>query len=194
MKKILLLVCVCLMASTSAFAQIIQSESRTTQTFYEKPKVLGYPRYQGEVNIGYQTPAASVLETIHGARFNKYLFVGVGIGAHYIGSVDLKKDIYEINVGEEGRIPLFVNAKGYLPIDDKISPYLNLSMGCDIGVDYGSGFYCDFGLGVKYNKFTFALGLLHHGIKENLYNHYYPVEEDMTFAYNAFYLKVGLCW
>ncbi len=194
MKKLLLLACACLIASTSAFAQIIQSESRTTQTFYEKPKVSLYPYYQGEVNIGYETPATGFLETIHGVRLNKYLFVGAGIGIHYIGELELEyKDIYMIeNVSGEGRFPLFVNLKGYLPLEEKMLPYLNFSMGYDIGVDYGGGFYCDLGLGLKYRNLNLGLGWMHHGFTDEQYYHGYY--EDISVGYNAFYLKIGLCW
>ncbi len=193
MKKILLLACACLVASTSAVAQIIDSEVTTTQTFYvEQPKVSPYPYYQGEVNLGYQTPAASILETIHGARFNKYLFVGAGLGLHYVGEKELVKGADYLDISEDFRVTFFANAKAYYPIDEVIAPFLNLSMGYGVGI-YGGGFYCDFGAGLKYNRVTMGLGLQHHGIND------YPdggpnYNDKINFKYNSFYLKLGFCW
>ncbi len=192
MKKLLLLACACLVASTSAFAQIIQSESRTTQTFYEKP-VSPYPCYQGELNVGYETPSAIFFETIHGARFNKYFFAGVGLGYHHISELYIEKDDFILDDGDEGRVPLFVNLKGYYPVNAKFAPYLNLSMGYGIGVDNDGGFYCDFGAGFNYRYVNFGLGLQHHGTWYPT-DYYGSYDGDFTFAYNAFYLKIGLCW
>ncbi len=203
MKKILLLACACLVASTSAVAQIIDSEVTTTQTFYVEPepkKEVGYPRYQGELNVGYETPMAIFLETIHGVRANKYFFVGAGIGAHVLtDDIDLEKGDNYIDY-EGGFIPLFINLKGYYPVSDKFAPYINLSLGCDFAIDEESpGFYCDFGLGFKYRKFNFGLGLYHHGLNTHyyyaLYDGYYDYRSDKVhFGYDSFYLKIGLCW
>ncbi len=197
MKKVLFLACACLVASTSTVAQttIIQSETTTTQTFYVEPepkKETGYPRYQGELNVGYETPDAALLETIHGVRINKYLFVGAGLALHYVNSVYVENDDFYMDVSEEKRIPLFFNAKAFLPVGKKTDTYFNLSLGGDIGVDYGSGVYCDLGLGLKHRKFNLGLGWMLHGINEEVYDYYYEGME--SFNYNAFYLKIGLCW
>ncbi len=153
-------------------------------------------RYQGDFNLGYETARGFLMETIHGARFNKYLFAGIGLGYHYMD--DIEKTI-EDERGEERvwigknfeRIPLFVNLKGYLPISDSFMPYLNLSLGggFDTKGDENHGFYSDLGVGFKSRLFNFGLGWMRHGEV-----HFERNSDENYMPHDSFYLKVGLTW
>ncbi len=156
-------------------------------------------RYQGEFNLGYETARGFLMETIHGARFNKYLFAGIGLGYHYMDEIE--KTI-EDEGGEErdwierdfGRVPVFVNLKGYLPISDGFMPFLNLSLGGGIDTkDDNNGFYSDLGVGFKSRLFNFGLGWMRHA-KVNFERKNVSYHDDRYMPHDSFYLKVGLTW
>ncbi len=199
MKKIIIFILATFFLTASAHAQIIQSQS---VTYVDKT----YPCYQGEANAAYVvTPVSTVLETIHGVRINKYLFIGGGIGAQWIH--DLSKD--ELDMSVALNLPIFANIKGYYPINDKIAPFLNLSLGGAIVLGYGhghvsetngrlydsfvpnGGFYCDFGAGIKLNKFTIGLGMINNSFNLNYHN---GADRDTPFSKVSFYFKIGLQW
>ncbi len=154
-------------------------------------------RYQGDLNLGYETASGVLLETIHGARFNKYLFAGIGIGYHYIERIEKNMENeggHELTLEREGfeRIPIFVNLKGYLPISDGFTPYLNLSLGGGFDANglSGGGFYGDLGVGFKSRLFNFGLGWMRHAevhFERESWDHQYM-------PHDSFYLKVGLTW
>ena len=194
MKKILLLSFICLVASTNSFAQIIQIHSETKETFYIKPEVQktkSYPRYQGEFNVGYITPSVTgMLETIHGIRVNKYLFAGLGIGFRYSETMTFSSHDYTIDGVDLAYLPIYANIKGYYPITNKIEPFLNLSLGyaADISGQESSGFYCDFGTGIRLWKFAVGLGIIHQSFSVD------GGGETWAWKNTGFYLKLGFQW
>ncbi len=204
MNKILLLACLCLVASTSAFADIIQGESRTTETIYIPPKPkkeVKYPRYQGELNMVLTAPLMLGGETIHGVRVNKYFFAGAGIGVHGLFESEKEIDGIDYNVGTEENAPrfaLFANVKGYLPVNELFSPYLNLSLGYGIGDEYesgnsGSGLLFDFGVGFKCSILNVGLGYMHQGGFEG-YSSRVNRKIVGDLSLNMFYFNIGFCW
>lgn len=122
-------------------------------------------KYQGEVDLGAsittegnQTgrPVAN-FRTIHGARVGDYLFAGLGFGA----------DWYFFDEGSSGDdsevvVPVFVNLKGYYPVNDSFSPFLSLDLGYGFGVTQSisgeGGFVFSPAIGFQYKKFQLQIG------------------------------------
>ncbi len=122
-------------------------------------------KYQGEVDLGasittegYQTgrPVAN-FRSIHGARVGDYLFAGLGFGA----------DWYFFDEGSSGDdsevvVPVFVNLKGYYPVNDSFSPFLSLDLGYGFGVTQSisgeGGFVFSPAIGFQYKKFQLQIG------------------------------------
>lgn len=116
-------------------------------------------KYQGEVDLGYSlgvgTFAADRLNvhTIQGVKIGKYFSTGVGLGIDgYF--------IYE--EGVDIAVPIYLNFKGYLPVTDKVSPYLSLDLGVGIGASEYlkgmTGLYCTPAVGINAGKFKAQLG------------------------------------
>lgn len=112
-----------------------------------------YPYYQGEVAVAFGLGVGNlsknriIAETVHGVRISKRLFVGAGVAANCFYE---KSEFYW---GEAATtiMPLFVNAKGYFPIAEKLSAYISLDLGAaiDIAGDYGkTPFYTSVGPGI----------------------------------------------
>ena len=199
MKRTLLVVCAVLCSVLVASAQ-----------FKPKPFEMKV-KYRGEVSVGgafankmsvdafffnFKLKSAlsrPYLETVHGVMISDYIFAGGGLGLqYYAGKLG---ELYDLVDKKEGKytwgalaIPLFVNLKGFFPINDDWKPFLNLSLGGTIiatsnltcvedythideyyGVKTGTiyenkhrgGFYCDFGAGVEYKRWMFGLGMQH---------------------------------
>lgn len=124
-------------------------------------------KYQGEVDLGYSIGVGTFninranLHTIHGAKINKNFSVGLGIGL----------DLYHNEGDLDFMLPIFVNAKGYLPINEKFSPYASLDLGYGIGVSESfsgvGGFYWSPAIGIKYDKFKFQIGYVSQSLSES---------------------------
>ena len=155
--------------STDKFADLSATKSR--------PKFSGkFPRYQGEIAIGYGVGvgAASdiintnrvVVETVHGARINPYLFVGGGLGVNYFyGLLDDYDGYY--GDGDTATIaPVFANIKGYYPFSKKTAIALSLDLGAAIGIGglaEGTEFYTSIGPDVQIGKFDLGFRFQHEG-------------------------------
>lgn len=159
-------------------------------------------------------------ETVHGVMISDYIFVGGGIGAQFYAGecgddaedwIDLKEDATRWNALT---IPIFVNLKGFFPINDDLRPFINLGLGGSVvacsnatGVDredydsrtkefkHHGGFYLDFGVGVDYKSWTFGLGVQHQRMAQSTEYRYSDPEWNRSYKYkaycNSFYLKVG---
>ena len=111
-------------------------------------------------------------------------------------------------------IPIFVNLKGFFPINDDLRPFINLGLGGSVvacsnatGVDredydsytkefkHHGGFYLDFGVGVDYKSWTFGLGVQHQRMAQSTKYRYSDSEWNRSYKHkaycNSFYLKVG---
>ena len=101
---------------------------------------FGVIRYQPEVDFGFSAGAGNWqsdrinIQTVHGVQIDEYLFAGVGTG---------------------------LNFKGFLPVWEKVSPFVSLDMGYGICLSENgeSGFTISPAIGVKlFNHFKFQFG------------------------------------
>lgn len=129
-----------------------------------------YPHYQGEINTGYALGLDNaadriIFETIHGVRISKYAFVGVGLGFNTYKdilvdiSLDRRGNIKSIETGWGMAVPVFLDIKGYCPVTKDFAPYIDLGLGCSIGVMEieGSGFLANVGFGINYKKLNIGM-------------------------------------
>ena len=90
-------------------------------------------KYQGEVQIGYNfgvkdfDPDYANLSFINGIRFNKNLFAGIGVGLNTYS-------IFESGVDKEYALPIFINAKAYLPVSPQTDFFASLDCGYWFGI------------------------------------------------------------
>lgn len=125
-----------------------------------------YPRYQGEVNlvmlwVRWKTVWTELFsETIHGSRISKYAFVGLGFGFNAYKDI-LSFDEYDGDLETVWgmTVPVFLDMKGYYPVTDDFAPYIDLGLGCSIGVleIEGSGFLANVGFGINYKKLNIGM-------------------------------------
>ena len=101
--------------------------------------------YNGEEGRGYGSSSRDTLhtnlsrplfETVHGVEIGKYLFVGAGIGLQYFNGKlqDLSGYAPQFEYANKYKwntllLPIFANIKLMYPINDKFTPFLNLSIG-----------------------------------------------------------------
>lgn len=140
-------------------------------------------KYHGEVDLGYSIGIGAFgsgrvnLHTIHGVQITNYFSAGVGVGLDYY------HELYDMG---ELVIPIYLNLKGYLPVSDKVSPYLSFDLGAGIGATEGlsglSGLYCAPAVGIKAGRFKAQIG----------YNIQRISEYGIGFNSNAIQLKVGV--
>ncbi|MBR2367652.1 MAG: hypothetical protein IKA81_03445 [Alistipes sp.] len=145
--------------------------------------------------------ARPFVDVTYGARFNQFLFAGIGTGVQYAyGECNL---IHLFDVASPDRwgavtIPLFASIKGYFPVSRLVAPYIGLSIGhAFIATSnfsqegYGKlkgGLYCKFGAGVTVGKFNVSLGLASQSMK------WIDAKGDVMFSAgnNAAYIEVGV--
>lgn len=158
-----------------------------------------------------------LVETVHGVEIGPYFFVGAGVGIqYYCGKLkDFEAYSSKGNRWNTIMLPIFANIKVMYPIKDKVTPFINLGIGysvsCYSALNSGSqkvngGLYCDFGVGVRYKRFSFAVGLQHQKVGINLgsggngyggyyddwYGYYNSGSSKASTKINAFYIKVGI--
>lgn len=116
-------------------------------------------KYHGEVDLGYSIGVGTFatdrinLHTIQGVQIGKYFSAGLGIGL----------DGYFIfDEGIDMSVPIYLNLKGYLPVSEKVSPFVSMDIGVGIGAsEYMkglSGLYCTPAVGIRAGKFKAQLG------------------------------------
>lgn len=167
--------------------------------------------YEGELNFGYATGgkldwdeggkdktdySRPFISTIHGVRITRYGFVGMGTGVQYAYG--------KTNPDYEGSgrwntvmIPLFLNFKGYFPVTEEFSPYVSLSFGRSFCVassyddhwEAKGRFYGEYGIGVNYGRFNFALGLQHQTFA---FEDSYGKSSTLKGGIDSFFTKVGM--
>lgn len=155
--------------TTDKFADLSTTESR--------PKTSGkFPKYQGEIAVGYGVGvgAASdvintdriVVETVHGARINPYVFVGAGLGINYFYGLLDDYNLYQGDDDTATILPLFADIKGYYPLSKKTAIALSLDLGAAIGIGgiaEGTEFYTSIGPEVQVGKFNLGIRFQHMG-------------------------------
>ncbi len=138
-------------------------------------------KYQGEVDLGYSLGVGTFatgrvnVHTIQGARFGDYFSAGIGVGA----------DLYHEG-GMEVMIPIYLNLKGYLPTNSKVTPYASFDIGAGFGASAGvqglSGMLITPAIGIKVGMFKAQIG----------YNVQKISESGISINMNALQLKVGV--
>ncbi len=116
-------------------------------------------KYHGEVDLGYSIGVGTFatdrinLHTIQGVQVGKYFSTGLGVGLDGYFIFDEGIDI---------AVPIYLNLKGYLPVSEKVSPFVSMDIGVGIGAsEYMkgmSGLYCTPAVGIKAGKFKAQLG------------------------------------
>ncbi|WP_418451287.1 hypothetical protein [Alistipes sp.] len=171
MKKIFLLAFA--MASLGVFS-----------AYAQQPSV----RYQGEADAGY----AVGVGTFSSGRANLHLINGVGVGRFFSAGIGLGVDYWhELSDNGELSMPVFLNLKGYLPVSEKVRPFLSLDLGVSVGLTEGlsemSGLLCTPAIGVAVgvgnsgNALIFSIG----------YNMQQWSESGFGINTNALNIKLG---
>ena len=140
-------------------------------------------QYQGEVDAGYSIGTGTFasnrvnLHTVQGVKIGQYFSTGIGVGLDYYHQIYDKGELV---------IPIYLNLKGYLPVSEKIAPYLSFDIGAGIGATAGvsglSGVMYTPALGVKIGKFKVQVG----------YNVQRVSESGLGFNMGAVQIKAGI--
>lgn len=151
-------------------------------------------KYQGEVLGGYSLGIGTFsmdrvnLHTVHGIRFNQYLFAGVGLGVDYFYNFDAY--LSDIDTKGELTMPIFFDIKGYLPVSPKVSMFVSFDIGAGIGLTEGVS-------GSKGLMFTPAIGTSMKVSSKNAitisagYNYQAWSESEFKINTDAISLKLG---
>lgn len=147
----------------------------------ERPKWGLKPKYYHEWRLGYGTThkvngantycGRALMGTIHGVKFNEYLQAGIGVDGvmftHYYRDCAIR-----------WALDTYVDMRGFYPVNNKFKFFLDLGLGASStlnasegypGGKNSTGFFCQFGPGLQYKKFTLSLGLQHCGEKVNTF-------------------------
>ena len=122
---------------------------------------IGVVDIDGDSRIGFTT--------VHGYQFNKYLFVGAGLGLNYFLN-DRYVYYYKENMGTIG-VPVFADARGTLPLKDNVALFFDFRLGYSF-VDYVTGVYMSPSVGVRVGRkygVTFSLGYEYQGCDTHVY-------------------------
>lgn len=126
-------------------------------------------KYHGEINVGYSIGVGSYaknrvnLYTIQGVKIGEYFSTGLGLG------LDWYRGLYAEYWEKQGKpdmgelaMPIYLNMKGYLPVNEKVAPYLTFDIGYGIGLTEGldgfGGLYLTPGVGIKAGHFKAEVG------------------------------------
>ncbi len=161
--------------------------------FYNNTNAQIKKGYHGFVDAGYAQELTGTLgiswievNTVHGYQFNPYIFVGGGLGIHYVpefkegdisGKPYWKRD-------KSQQIPIFANVRWTI-LNKKITPFVDAKLGFDATKDTGLyetiGVGCRFGL--KNNK-AINLKLSYEGrtLEIENFNMYYN-----KYSYDSYY-------
>lgn len=133
-------------------------------------------KYLGEVHAGYNTTnkvngvntytGAAIFGTLQGVQLNKYASVAFGADVNMLTHYYKNQDI-------RWKMATFIDMRGYFPVTEKFSPFLNLALGATFYVHpapTSADFYCEFGPGFRYKHLDFSCGLQHVAKK---INHFY---------------------
>lgn len=136
--------------------------------------------YQGEVQLGYSIGSTGSydrvnIHTLHGVRFNDYLFAGIGAGLDIYTGVDFfdgDPATREVQYGTRAQlaIPVYLNVRGFLPVATRLDIFAGVDVGYSIDISKKAtlgtdmnGFLCMPQAGLAYkmkdgSAFTFTFG------------------------------------
>lgn len=150
MKRIIITIVVAVISIVSAFAQVSV-------------------KYHGELNAGYSVGVGTYaadrvnLNTIQGIQIGDYFSVGLGLGLDWYRGLyaDYWKEKGKADRGELA-MPIYLNVKGYLPVNETVVPYLTFDIGYGIGITEGldgfGGLYLTPGVGIRFGRFKVEAG------------------------------------
>ncbi len=137
-------------------------------------------KYQGEVDLGYSVGIGTFsagrlnLHTVQGVKISDYFSTGLGVGLDYY------------HESSNLLVPIFLNMKGYYPVNEKFSPFVSLDLGYGIGVTSDvsglGGFLWAPAVGVRYSRFKFQVGYTSQRISES----------GLGYNMNAIQFKLGV--
>lgn len=123
------------------------------------------PKYAGGMHIGYGTSskvndvktysARAMLGMMHGIMWGDYLQTSLGVDAHMLTH-------YYKGQGLRFAMTGYVDLRGFYPVTSDFSPFIDLALGAGHSIKPSGGktaFYCEFGPGIKYKKFSLSCGL-----------------------------------
>lgn len=123
------------------------------------------PKYAGGMHIGYGTSstvndyktysARAMLGMLHGIMWGDYLQTSIGVDANMLTH-------YYKGQGLRFAMTGYVDLRGFYPVTFDFSPFLDLALGAGHSLKPSGGktsFYCEFGPGIKYKKFSLSCGL-----------------------------------
>lgn len=170
--------------------------SHTKSYIQKQPKewqTKGYRTtgYSGFIDASYAMRTSNTgleyahISTVHGFRFNPYLFTGLGIGAQFVTgarySIELDKATtldQDFDGSDVGAV-VFANVRGYL-LDNKYTPYLDFRIGYATTT---KGLYLQPTFNVAIGKFDFGAGVCWQNIKylyeEINYSHNFITNKKM---------------
>lgn len=132
------------------------------------------------VGVGTFSTGRVNLHTVQGAKIGDYFSAGLGIGLDYY------HDLYSDVGNGELFVPIFLNMKGYIPVTEKLSPFVSLDLGYGIGATEGvsgsGGFLWSPSVGLKYGLFKLQVGYTSQRISES----------GFGFNMDAIQFKVGV--
>lgn len=214
MKRSIIALCVALFASVSAFASM--PAGSYDEELHGADKQHNKLKHQVDINVGYiaggklntknlgkikTNLARPYVDVVYGARFNKFLFAGIGTGVQYAyGECDLVHLSSAPSPDTWGMIsiPLYASVKGYFPVSRLVAPYIGLGIGHNFVVGsnfskegYGKikgGLFCKFGAGVTIGNFNVSLGLASQSLK------WINPDGEVNFSAgnNAGYIEIGV--
>lgn len=149
-------------------------------SYAQRPTWEMKPKYYQEWRLGYGTThkengqdtycGRAILGTIQGVRLNEYLQAGIGVDGvmftHYYPEKSLR---WALNA--------YVDMRGFYPVSEKFKVFVDLGLGTTAtlnasnaveGGKNSTDFFCQFGPGLQYKKFTLTTGL-HHCDKVNTF-------------------------
>lgn len=140
-------------------------------------------QYQGEVDAGYSIGTGTFasnrvnLHTVQGVKIGQYFSTGIGIGLDYY---------HQMSDNGELIVPIYLNLKGYLPVSEKIIPYLSFDIGAGIGATTGVS-------GLSEVTYTPALGVRIGMFKAQIgYNVQRLSQSGIGFNMGAVQIKAGI--
>ena len=214
MKRKIFTLCIALIAAVSAFAatpagsydeELHGASHKSMRLKHQVDITAGFiaggklnTKDFGKVDTNLARP---FLDVVYGARFNKFLFAGLGVGVQYAyGDCDLVHLFAVPSPDTWGvvALPLYANVKGYYPVSRLVAPYITLGIGHNFVLasnfsagGYGKikgGLFCKFGAGLTIGNFNLSLGLASQSLK------WINPEGGTNFSAgnNAGYIEVGV--
>ena len=114
--------------------------------------------YAGMVFNGWDWNIGPALDLAYGARFYDYFFLGLDLGYSCWFEKVYNGPYYEGYRTALHFASLRLNMKGYWPVSENLSPFLNLDLGTSVWVAGFAFFNMQVGAGVEFRRFSLGMG------------------------------------